>query len=449
MVNGNFAGINSTLINPSSLLHSKLYLDVNFATADLFLENNAFYIHKEDYRPIAYLRSSDNLPEYGKDDLPFDYYRNNKRKDFQLNMFVQGPSFSVVKGIHAYGFRSAFRTIFSSRAIPYEIIPFSYEGLDYEPQHNINYNDDIMLISGLSWMEYAVSYARSLYQHGPVSFSGGISLKLLLGVAGGYLDIENVDYIVHNDSTLSLRNVRGEFGLSSPVFPAESFINGTGMAMDIGVTYEKRSRGHSSWRSGKLCRQPYVDYNYRLGISVLDLGWVSFAQDARKHSYDDVGTYWEHIDTVIFRNIEQFTAMVSNELFGDPGASLSSSHIKVQLPTALSIQLDYHIQDQWYVNSTLILPARITKEYIYRPAQLAVTPRYETQYLELSMPFSLYDFRYPRFGLAARFWFVTLGTDNLLGFFNLTDFTGLDIYVSIKLNFLKGKCRPTGFRCER
>ena len=53
----------------------------------------------------------------------------------------------------------------------------------------------------------------------------------------------------------------------------------------------------------------------------------------------------------------------------------------------------------------------------------------------------------PRIGLAARFWFFTIGTDKLLGFFNLTDFTGMDIYMSIKLNFLKGRCKSSSNNC--
>jgi hypothetical protein len=85
---------------------------------------------------------------------------------------------------------------------------------------------------------------------------------------------------------------------------------------------------------------------------------------------------------------------------------------------------------------------------LYRPAQLSVTPRYETQYFEVNLPVSLYDFRYPRMGVAARIWFLTLGTDNLLGFLNLTDFTGFDLYVSVKFNFLKGKCRRTSWGCD-
>ncbi len=448
VVNGNYAGINSTWINPASMLHSRLYLDINMLTADVFFENNSLYIHKEDYRPLDFIRSADNFPKYGKDDVPFDYYRNTLRKNFHVSLLAQGPSASLVRGTEAYGIKTAVRTIVSGRAVPYEIIPFAYEGLNYEPQHNINYNDDISSFSTLSWFETAFSYARALYRRGPEFVSGGISLKFLQAYAGGYLDVENIDYIVNNDSTLNLRNVRAELGVSSTDLPPGKLFNGSGFAFDLGFVYERRTRGYSSWRAGPLCRQPYDDYRFRLGLSVLDLGRVRFSGDARKHNYNDVGVFWENIDTVNYRGLDPFTAMVSEQLYGDPGASLSGSAINIQLPTALSVQFDYHYRDNWYLNATAIVPVRFSNAYIHRPAQLAVTPRYETQYIEVSLPVSLYDYRLPRVGVAARFWFFTIGTDKLLGFMNLTDFTGMDLYVSIKFNFLKGKCRAAGFQCQ-
>ncbi|HSG68443.1 MAG TPA: DUF5723 family protein [Bacteroidales bacterium] len=449
VVNGNYAGINSTFINPASMLHSKLYLDVNLLTADVFFENNALYIHKEDYNPFTFLGSTDNFPKYGKDDMPFDYYRNSKRKNLYVSTLVEGPSFSIVKGIQAFGFRTGVRTIVSGRSVPYEIVPFSYEGLGYEPQHNINYNDDLISVASLSWFEIALSYARGIYRRGHDFISGGITARMLQGYAGAYLDIENLDYIVNNDSTLNIRNVRGEMGISTNDLPPGKIFGGTGFAFDLGLVYEKRTRGYTSWRAGKLCRQPYDDYQYRLGFSIIDLGWIGFNGNARKHSYNDVGVFWEHIDTVNFRNLDAFTAMVSEQLYGDPQASLTSTKIQIQLPTALSAQFDYHYLDQWYVNASVVVPLRLSKAYIQRPAQIAITPRYETQFLEISVPVSLYDFRYPRIGIAARFWFFTIGTDKLLGFMNLTDFTGMDLYFSIKFNFLKGKCRPSGFQCDR
>jgi hypothetical protein len=447
VVNGNYAGINSTLINPTGILHSKLYLDVNVVTADLFFENNAFYIHRSDYRPVAFLRSGDNLPEYGKDALPFDYYRNSMRKDLHVSAFVMGPSFSVSRRDDAFGFHTAFRSVISARNVPYEIIPFSYEGLNYDPLHNINFNDDDMLVTGMSWMEAAFSYARTIYKRGPDHLSAGITAKALFGMAGAYLDIENIDYIVNNDSTLNIRNIRGELGFSETAFPGEQLFSGRGFAFDVGFSYVKKRSGYSGRLSGNLCKQPYEEYRYRIGVSLLDLGMMRFGERSQRHAYDDVGTFWENVDTVNFRNLDQFVRMVSNELYGDPGASLRGNRLRMMLPAAFSLQYDHHFQENLYLNGTLIVPLMSGTTAIHRPAQIAVTPRYETQYLEFSVPVSLYDFRYPRVGLAARFWFFTIGTDKLLGFFNLTDFTGLDLYVSLKFNFLKGKCRNRPWDC--
>jgi len=47
-----------------------------------------------------------------------------------MSAFVMGPSFSISKRDYAFGFHSGFRSIISATGIPYEIIPFSYEGLN-------------------------------------------------------------------------------------------------------------------------------------------------------------------------------------------------------------------------------------------------------------------------------------------------------------------------------
>jgi len=76
-----------------------------------------------------------------------------------------------------------------------------------------------------------------------------------------------------------------------------------------------------------------------------------------------------------------------------------------------------------------------------RPAQISLVPRYETKYLEFSLPIQLYEYRYPRIGFAARFAFLTIGTERIGTYLGLADLNGLDIYFSIKLNIAKGSCR--------
>jgi hypothetical protein len=448
IVNSNYAGINSVLINPTGILHSKLYLDINIATADVFVENNALYIHQGDYKPFAFIRSDENLPKYGKDDLPFDYYRNSQRKDMHVSTLIMGPSFSISKRDYAIGFHTGFRSVVSVRDVPYEFVPFSFEGLNYTPQQNINYNDDNSLSTGMAWMEIGITYARTILRRGPHHLSAGLTAKAIMGYAGAYLNIDNIDYIVNNDSTINIRNINAELAYSNSSAENSNLINGYGYGFDIGFTYEKKKHIYSSHRSRKLCKEPYQDYFYRIGISFLDLGKVKFSSNAATQAYNDVGTFWEHADTINFRNIDQFSRMLSEVFYGNPDASLESNSMSLALPSAVSVQFDYHYRNQWYLNATAIFPVRMGAATIYRPAQLAVVPRYETPNMEFSMPISLYDYKYPRVGLSARFWFFTIGTDKILGFFDLTDFTGMDLYVSLKFNFLKGKCRNSGSQCD-
>ena len=48
IVNSNYAGINSTYINPAGIADQKIWLDINLITVDAFFENNNLYIPKEE-----------------------------------------------------------------------------------------------------------------------------------------------------------------------------------------------------------------------------------------------------------------------------------------------------------------------------------------------------------------------------------------------------------------
>ena len=52
----------------------------------------------------------------------------------------------------------------------------------------------------------------------------------------------------------------------------------------------------------------------------------------------------------------------------------------------------------------------------------------------------MYDYQHPRIGASVRYHFLTIGTDELLGLLGFKHFTGLDFYVSVKINFSRGNC---------
>ena len=447
IVNSNYAGSVGSIINPSSIVNSKLYMDINLVTADIFAQNNYLYIHGEDYKLFQFLKRDPEFPMYGENNQAFDHYLNEKLKYGFSNVRIIGPSAMVVKGNHAFALTTGVRTMVSLNRIPYEIANFAYEGLYYPSQFNINYNDHDFDMTAMAWGEIGLTYAyifKKIYNN---QFSAGITLKRLFGYSGGYMRVNNIDYVVPNDSTADIRNLDAEVGYSLPLnyynndFPDDGkFFKGGGFGLDIGITYQKKARGYSNRKYNKLCQQPYEDYVYRIGISIIDIGSIKFKENAQKHVYDNVSTYWEEIDTLKYHNIHELSQTISNQFYGDPDESLKSNKISISLPAAFSFQVDYHYNKNWYINSTFIYPVKLGKISLRRPSQISITPRYEKMHYEFAVPISLYDFKQPRIGLSVRLYFLTIGTDKLGGFFGFNDFTGMDIYFSVKINFQKGFC---------
>jgi hypothetical protein len=442
----NYAGSTGALLNPSSISTSKLYMDINIATADIFFENNYAYIHNEDYSLLKYLTKSPEFPKYGPDEMPFDHFTDKNSKNAYASELVKGPSMMLAVGRHAFAFHTGARVLTSAYGIPYDIANFGYYGLDYTDQHNINYTSSDYSSAALVMGEVGVTYAYAFRKVSMEDWSAGITVKRLFSVAGGYLQANDLDYMVLNDTTINIKNLNAEIGYSFPMdydnndFPDEPWIKGGGFGIDLGFTFQNKILSYQKKRINKLCRQRYIDYTYRIGVSILDIGYVNFKKNAQLHSYEDVSEFWVNIDTMTYNNLNELTRTLSTVFYGDPDQSLIDNKIKVYLPTAISIQGDYKIFRNYYAGGVFIHPIRLGKSFIRRPAQIALVPRYETPHLEFAIPFSLYDYKYPRLGASVRYHFLTIGTDELLGLFGLTNFTGLDFYVSVKINFRKGNC---------
>jgi hypothetical protein len=352
-------------------------------------------------------------------------------------------------GKHGVGFQTGVRFFTSGNRIPFEVPVFGYEGLIYDTLYNIRFKDYDFDFNSAAWMEVGLNYGYDILEQWDSKLTLGITVKKLWGYSGGSIKVSNVDYIILNDSTISLRNLNAEIGYSLPMNYNESGYNqisstfkGSGVGIDVGMVFTKKSKQKNrEWSGGKLCSQEYEDYKYRVGISVLDIGRIRYSENAQMHSATDVSVYWDKMDTLKYINMNQLMHDLSSVLYGDPNQSYTGDILKIGLPTALSVQFDYHIKKSLYVSGFLINPIRFNMNSLRRPAQLAVVPRYETQFFELSLPVSLYEYRYPRIGIAARFYFFTIGTERLGTYLGMADMNGLDIYTSIKFNFGKGSCR--------
>jgi hypothetical protein len=452
---GNYAGINGLQLNPSALHNSKSYLEVQLFGIDVFFQNNYLYMDKADYRFSNFFKSGYVWPthneDYGVEQRNFYHYTNTKNKNAFVQERINGPGAMLIWGHHAFAINTAVRTVVSGVRVPYELANFIYLGLNYTPQQNINYADKGPIkASGMSWGEIGLAYSNTFYARGFNVLSAGITVKRLLGLGGMYMNARNLDYIVPDDSTIDIKNVDAEIGLSLPVNYATNtamtspLFKGGGFGIDLGVTYTRLTRHHQDDYFNSLCAQPYEDYLYRVGVALIDVGGITFNHNATKMRIDNQSSYWENVPSLKFRSIQQFLDTLSYQFYGDNTSAYAGDKFTLWLPSALSAQFDYHFKEQWYVNASLILGFPLSRAAVARPAEIAITPRYETRWFEASMPVSLYNWQLVRMGLAVRIYALTIGTDKIGGFFHFSDFTGLDFYMSLKLFFNKGNCRNKG-----
>ena len=451
---GNYSGVNGLQLNPSSMLGSKPYLDINLVAMDVFMQNNFLYMDKSEYRISNFFGSGFVLPshpeEYGTGSRNFYVYDNNDLRDVYVQLRINGPGAMLVYGNQAFAISSGIRSVISAKNVPYEIANFAYLGLNYVPQQNINYKDNIPFkIGELTWAEVGLSYSYTFLARNFNKITAGITIHRLFGYSGAYMYGNKADYIVPNDSTISVHNLDAQVGYSVPVDYDKGggwnnkLFTGHGFSGDIGVTYTRLSGIYSDDYFTTLCSQQYNDYLYRLGVALTDIGAIRFNTHSEKYSIDNKSSYWDDVTSFNFTTIHQLMDTVSYRFYGDKNASYRGSSFYMWLPSALSIQFDYHYLKRWYVNASLIYGFDLSPASVSRPSELSITPRYESRSFEADIPVSLYDWNKLRIGLAFRYYYFTIGTEKLGEFFRISNFTGFDLYFALHFFIDKGNC-PKG-----
>ncbi len=453
-VHSNYSGITGAQMNPTSLVNSRLYFDLNIIGVHINVDNNYIFLANDEYKFTRFLSLNPEFPEHEvrvsqtrvENRVYYDFF-NEELKNAFTQVKVYGPSMMYSKNNRAFGFATSLRNIVSGKDIPYEIAKFGAEGFDYYPLHRIRFIDNKSFrASGISFGEIALSYAQVIHKRNRDHITAGITVKGLLGFGGGYWSVDNVDYMLPNGDTIVVYNANGKAGMSLPVnyanndvtFPNE-LIKGTGIGADIGITYQYKMQGHTN-KHFAACEQPFEDYHYSIGLSLIDIGFVNFKKNTKQIELIDARGQWNDFTNQDIETVNVLFGAVSNTFGSDSTALVNEEPFKIFLPSAVSAQFDLRIQQGVYLNSTLVYPLLLNEYTIARPAQLSLTPRIERDNFELAIPFTLYEFRYPRIGLSARFSKFIIGTDKLGGFFGLNHFTGMDLYFMIKFPLIKGNC---------
>lgn len=447
----NYSGSSGLAVNPSLMTTSFVYSDFGLN------------VGISAYNNFAFVKASDlyNILTGGGFS---DYYKNGKRYDFDFVMntkpkyFYETLDLKVLSTMYNFNGKNAFglfvnnRVYASGTRIPWEILEIGVVSMEDGDYSGKNYQSENSKAGVMAWSEVGIAYSLTVKDRYYDKIDVGVTAKGLLGYAAAAVNLKEVDkYIINSDSTI-IHKVDMTAAMSAPidysadfadgeVFDKNKIVNGWGAGVDIGVTYTHKMDEKMAGVVKRPCTFPKIPYVWRLGVSLLDFGAIRYNKNARVYKiYSDTDKIF---DVNKLKDVKDFDSMmdtITMTFYDNTDDSFAGDSFLMGLPTALSVQFDYNIYNNFYVNASWIQPVRFFEYSVSRPPQLVVEPRFESTYFDFTLPVTLYNYHRFLVGAEMRLAFLTVGTQNIFNFLKYGDSYGLDVYVALKFNLYKGKC---------
>lgn len=304
-----------------------------------------------------------------------------------------------------------------------------------------------------SYAELGLTLGYVIRQDNEHLIKVGGSLKRLIGMYNVHLSVQDASYQLQLDpnfpglSALNIQQYQGSYGYTTQAAynsPSAGWLfgksaPGSGWGLDLGVVYEYQPDAHQyryTENGEKQLDRSRNKYQYRVSASLTDMGTIHYNNPNYVTQYDQLsGTNRPitHRSFIMVQNADAFFSRVSTILGAD--SSQRQTAFRSVLPTAINLSVDYKLDELLYINATWIQPLLSpTTVGLYRPAVLALIPRYELPHAELSLPISWQgNYANPTVGLAVRLGPVVLGSDHLPGLLNLGRPRGANAYASLSV----------------
>lgn len=422
----NYAGANALILNPAANATHPLIWDINIMGAGFWVNNNLGYIENANLpkvlKNINNIGPNPSLKLVNKASATL-FYNTYTRTSYQVSVggHIMGPSISVnLRNRHSFGVFTAGRTMLTSHNLPNLV--------NSEDFHKINYNQafqvDPFKISGLAWSEIGLNYAVKLDSDNDKGVTIGANVKYMMGFQGFFLTNYNGTVAAQlSKDTFRIDAIRATIGFTTNYDSQPLQQNGKGFGFDIGAVLTTEGGDNKP-------------YQWRFGVSLLDLGRLTLQQATEVHTFNSSETFQlETMNLDSLNNTDNPRSVILDKVNEKIAAKTQvGSTFAMGLPSALQLQADYAFSDKLFINGLLIQRFRLTEVALERENLIAVTPRYETRWLGASMPISVTNMQQLRVGLNARLAFLTLGTDHLLSWIGNSKLSGTDFYFALKLN---------------
>ncbi len=420
--NSNYAGTLGVDLNPASMIDSRLWLDVHLAGLNAFVHNN--YAYYPDSRTYDLLK--------GVDGNRIGFNRNHFKRHGFSDVTVHGPAVMLSLNKHAFGIATSVSSYTHIANVPDEWLDVFQNGYTWASDLVGDHTWRNISVKHLTWGETSISYAHMFKVDRVHMFSGGLTVKRLFGINSANLNLRELSGTMDHENTVMLHKIDGDYSYVEP-----DRMVGKGWGVSIGINY-RRALNDANYEYYTPHVQNWkckgMKYRYKFGLSLVDFGSITIDRNATLYTYKRDFTTENNIDSLAIQ-ISDSPTKLAETIFEDANLSDPETAWKAWLPTAVSGQFDYYLEYyNIYFNATIIQRwGRKRMNGTERANILTLTPRYETRHFEASLPLTLLEYRYPLPGVALRYRFLTLGTDNLTPWVYKKNLYRSDVYFHLRI----------------
>lgn len=298
--------------------------------------------------------------------------------------------------------------------------------------------------SSSSWIEIFGTYSQTIFDNEMGRLNGGLTLKITRGISGAFAQLQDAasERISSDPLVFVLKSGSARYGYSSnydewhdsksTAQNLKDLLHDTkgGFSADIGFEYLIKSQDLTNNEY-----DPYYDYDWKIGLSVLDLGHNQyvFGSESRavanpKNNITDslINQKFNSVNTLGEAN--DSLATIANTV------TVLNGKFKVYNPARLVLNVDKYLSGNFYINGEFSFNLTPDRQPYTRDINLlTITPRWETRRWGIYLPV--------QYNTAGQFWIggafkagpLLLGVHNLANIFSKNTMQNGGAYLALQI----------------
>lgn len=383
-----YAGSLGVHNNPASIVNTPFKWDITVFGVQEKTSTNMMTIYG-----FSLLSPSPNA-QYGINNGDFSRYGNASANLNLLNTRI------TLNRKSSIAFGANLRSYSNLQTGKYNFFDTIQHAGDFFKQNDANTTLSGRFVSS-TWIELYGSYGRTIYEDQLGRLNVGMTLRVSRGISGAYANVDGsfTRNIVNGQPVYLINTASVIYGYSSNYDRWQKtntnsqninqFITTTqaGASFDIGMEYIVKPQDPT----GFYDEDNYYDYDWKFGLSLLDIGGNQYRYGLQSRIINGVKT--NATDLAINQKFD--STITSAQIFNDSLATIANANaiggkFTVTNPMRLVVNIDRYITGAFFVNAeaSINMPSSLMKKYLHVKELnlITVTPRWETRKWGVYLP---------------------------------------------------------------